>query len=282
MAEMIMGTEIRDPSLEGRIIKSEMIIEIPEIRAPSLESLSNLGEELEKESLAAPYAGKEIEELEEEKQKFYAIENPYKEKALEELEEKREGVYGEIPIPLLKSPLERESGFESRVAVVNNPLSHGLPKDAKVWIYFITSHVLKDIYEHLTGALSNLGIYTKDVNVIILRREEYEEEIERLKREIGFKRLPCLIITYEPLFDEVLKGKKEKKKVYALKHGIFTKQLIEDNKRVKHFVEGLYNAAKEGNLKGYLRSEEVKSLLGMAWNRIKDFVRIIKVSEVEP
>ena len=257
MAEMIMGTEIRDSSFE---------------------SLSNLGEEF--------YAGKEIEELEEEKQEFYAIENPYKsyERILiEGLKEKREGVYGEIPIPLLKSPLERESGFESRVAVVNNPLSHGLPKDAKVWIYFITSHVLKDIYEHLTGALSNLGIYMKDVNVIILPREEYEEEIERLKREIGFKRLPRLIITYEPLFDEVLKGKKEKKKVYTLEHGIFTKQLIEDNKKVKHFVEGLYNAAKEDDLEGYLRNEKVKSLLGMAWSQIKDFVRIrIKVSEVEP
>lgn len=274
MAEMIMGTEIRDPSLEGRIIKSEMIIEIPEIRAPSLESLSNLGEELEKESLAAPYAGKEIEELEEEKQKFYAIENPYKEKALEELEEKQEGVYGEIPIPLLKSPLERESGFESRVAVVNNPFTVGLPKDAKVWIYFITSQVLRPNYDSIIHALADLGIYTKDVNVFVLLREEYEEQVERLKREIGFKRLPCLIITYEPLFDEVLKKKKLKEgKACVLEKDIFTERLIRDQERARDFVEGLYNAAKEGNLKGYLRSRRVESLLGMVWSEIKDFVR---------
>ena len=158
----------------------------------------------------------------------------------------------------------------------------GHPRDAKVWIYFITSQVLRSNYDSFIHALADLGIYTKDVNVAVLLREEYEEQIERLMEGIGFKRLrlPCLIITYEPLFDKVLKGKKEKKKVYTLKHGIFTKQLIEDNKRVKHFVEGLYNAAKEGNLKGYLRSEKVKSLLGIAWSQIKERIRI-KVFKVE-
>ena len=93
MAEMIMGTEIRDPSLE---------------------SLSNLGEELEKESLA-PYAEKLgiTEELEEKQQRLYAeIENPYEscERILiEGLEEKREGVYGEISIPLLKTTIEKKN-----------------------------------------------------------------------------------------------------------------------------------------------------------------------------
>jgi len=163
------------------------------------------------------------------------------------------------------------------------PFTVGDLGDAKVWIYFITSQVLRPNYDSFIDAWADLGIYTRGVNVLVLLREGYEEEVERLKREIGFKNLPCLIITYEPLFDEVLKEKKLKEgKVFVLEKGIFTERLIEDNKKVKHFIKGLYNAAKEDDLEGYLRSKKVESLLGMVWSQIKDFVRIRKnVSEVE-
>ena len=159
----------------------------------------------------------------------------------------------------------------------------GYPGDAKVWIYFITSQVLRPNYDSIVHALADLGIVTRDVGVVIISGEEYKEPVEYLKREIGFKELPCLIITYEPLFDEVLKKKKLKEgKVFVLEKGIFTERLIEDNKKVEHFIKGLYNAAKEDDLEGYLRSKKVESLLGMVWSQIKDFVRIRKnVSEVE-
>jgi len=151
------------------------------------------------------------------------------------------------------------------------PFTVGDLGDAKVWIYFITSQVLRPNYDSIIHALADLGIVTRDVGVVIISGEEYKEPVECLKREIGFKELPCLIITYEPL---VLKEKKIKEgKVFVLEKGIFTERLIEDNKKVKHFIKGLYNAAKEDDLEGYLRSKKVESLLGMVWSQIKDFVR---------
>ena len=158
------------------------------------------------------------------------------------------------------------------------PFTVGDLGDAKVWIYFITSQVLRPNYDSIIHALADLGIVTRDVGVVIISGEEYKEPVECLKREIGFKELPCLIITYEPLFDEVLKKKKLKEelkegKVFVLEKDIFTERLIRDQERARDFVEGIYNAAKKGNLEGYLRSERVKSLLGIAWSQIKDFVR---------
>jgi len=152
--------------------------------------------------------------------------------------------------------------------------STSLIRDAvKVWIYFIISQVLRPNYDSFIHALIDLGIYTKDVDVSIILREIYEEEVECLKEELRFKELPCLIITYESLFDMLEEKKLKEGKAYILEKDIFTERLIRDQERARDFVEGIYNAAKEGNLEGYLRSRRVESLLGMVWSQIKDFVR---------
>ena len=258
-------------------MKSEMIMEIPEIKAPSLESLSDLGEELEKKSLA-PYAGKLeiIEELEEKQQRFYAeIENPYEsyERILiEGLEEKREGVYGEISIPLLKTTLEQKMmsiPFTLRAIPAVQPSAY--------FYYFSDdfSESENSKYRLLDESLTFLGKYRKGIEVIMIDRDRFPSETwDAILRGLGIRKYPALIVSSHSLGIEKVATEYNPPNVDFAKweRGIIADQILRDRDKLDEFLNELFDAAKEGITEGTLRKTLILEALKMVGREVRDII----------
>jgi|Deesub1362A_J573_1020465.scaffolds.fasta_scaffold01534_16 hypothetical protein len=165
-----------------------------------------------------------------------------------------------------------EKKFEEKLFVMNDPFGFGLPMDVKVWIYFLTSHILKEPYKHLEGALASLGIHTKDVSAIVLTREEYEQIIENLKEVFEFEELPCVIISHASLSPD--KKPISTEGTYIFKKDIFTEELIKSPDKVYDFIKDLYDAAKKDIVQEYIKSKKVQTILGLTWREIQKFIKI--------
>jgi len=280
MAEMIRGREIRDSSLESRIMKSEMIIEIPEIRAPSLESLSNLGEELEKESLS-PYAEKLgiTEELEEKQQRLYAErENPYEsyERILiEGLEEKREGIYGEISIPLLKTTIEKKM---MSIPFTLRPIYAGQPR---AYFYYFTDALFRredSKYRLLDDSLSLLGRHREGIEVIMIDRDRIPSETwDAILRGLGIRKYPALIVSSHSLGIEKLEWVATEYNppdvdFVKLERGIIADQILRDRDKLDEFLNELFDAAKEGITENTLRKTLILEALKMVGREVRDII----------
>ena len=279
MAEMIRGTEIRDSSLESRIMKSEMIIEIPEIRAPSLESLY-LGEELEKESLS-PYAEKLgiTEELEEKQQRLYAErENPYEsyERILiEGLEEKREGIYGEISIPLLKTTIEKKM---MSIPFTLRPIYAGQPR---AYFYYFTDALFRredSKYRLLDDSLSLLGRHREGIKVIMIDRDRFPSETwDAILRGLGIRKYPALIVSSHSLGIEKLEWVATEYNppdvdFVKLERGIIADQILRDRDKLNEFLNELFDAAKEGITENALRKTVILEALKMVGREVRDII----------
>jgi len=261
-------------------MKSEMIMEIPEIKAPSLESLSDLGEELEKKSLA-PYAGKLeiIEKLEEKQQRFYAeIENPYEsyERILiEGLEEKREGVYGEISIPLLKTTLEQKMmsiPFTLRAIPAVQP---------SAYFYYFSDDFFESEnskYRLLDESLTFLGKYRKGIEVIMIYRDRIPSETwDAILRGLGIRKYPALVVSSHSLKIEKLtwvttEYNPPNAVFVKLERGIIADQILRDRDKLNEFLNELFDAAKKGITENTLRRRVILEALRMVGREVRDII----------
>ena len=181
-----------------------------------------------------------------------------------------------IPIPKIFYSLREK--FEDIVHNIDG-ISIGLRNEnAKLWFYYLTDDLFTDeksIYSNVDGRLYRFGINRNDVNILILKKNNYPTQCKKIEEALNIFNIPCLIVSKERL--NIPKNEAEdliKPKEYAiLQRGIFVEELCKDINKLDELIYDIYNGVKKGeSLPKLIRNIKWRAYVGKAYEEIKDWI----------
>jgi len=168
--------------------------------------------------------------------------------------------------------------FEDKIHNIDS-ISYGMEnKSASLWIYYLTNRVFThedSMYSHIDGRLYRFGINNKDINIILLKEEDYPMECKKIKETFEIDAIPCLILTKRrldiPGEESEVMIKPEKEEFGILKRGIFAKELCEDTNKLDSLIYDIHHKSKgEKSIPKILSNVKWKTYGEKVYNEAKD------------
>jgi replication factor A1 len=148
-------------------------------------------------------------------------------------------------------PSEPPSIMEDEVRVIDGFAVGLRNENAKIWLYYLTDELFVDensVYSNIDYRLYRFEITRQDVNVVILMKNKYPIQCEKIQSALGIDKIPCLIISARSIGipQEATSEITLPKNYGILKRGFFAEELCKNTDKLDSLLYDIYEGVRKG------------------------------------